>query len=282
MKLPTAFGGAGVLRLVALIAISMIALIPRAAAQRIAAEPIPTTFDESAGGYAVVVELAPEDLPLQPDEVLLAAEAQNWTAMAVAVCTLAAWGLRRYTDPRGWLHTRAGMLVVTGISAALTAIAHALSMPHPTVATVAAAGLVAAVFALVAATNPTTLSTRARAATDSGLALLAAVLLLLSPSLARADEPPPLLLPLRAPLVLPMPSAPDPTPIPAQDLAAKLGVVRGQIDALALQLGAPLPKTLPPQFWDTTPGKVVAWTLFGLGLAATGAQTGIAIWQAVR
>lgn len=134
--------------------------------------------------------------------------------------------------------------------------------------------------------TPGTVERKAGPPPPSLLLPLLAVLLLPAPALA--DDPPlpiaeaPVLAPTRGQLVLPAEAAPNPAPIPASDLAGKIGVARNQLELLAVQLGVPVPRTLPPAFWDTTPGKVVSWTLFGVGLAAAGAQTGISIWQQVR
>lgn len=230
---------------------------------------------------APVVDLAPDDAAQLGGQALRAVDEHDWTSAAIAFCVLFAWALRRFTYPLSWAHTRGAALGIAAASGVASAIAHALSGGVHTPTSLVIVGVMAAVMALAAATNPTTLSTQARAATDSTLALLL-VFLLVAPNVAHADPPPPPLPPVAAHVVLPAPAAPDPAPIPAAALAGKLTIARNQLEALAEQLGVPVPKTLPAAFWDTTPGKVVSWTLFGMGIAAASAQTGISIWQTVH
>ncbi len=283
-----ALGALGALRQLAALFLLLAALLLTQSAQ---AAPMSSmdTVDASTSSVptsvlplAPVVDLAPDDAAQLGGQALRAVDARDWTSAAIAFCVLFAWALRRFTYPLSWAHTRGAALGIAAVSGVASAIAHALSGGVHTPASLVTVGVLAAVMALAAATNPTTLSTQARAATDPTLALLL-VFLLVVPNVAHADDPPPPPLPpVAAHVVLPAPAAPDPAPIPAAALAGKLTIARNQLEALAEQLGVPVPKTLPAAFWDTTPGKVVSWTLFGMGIAAASAQTGISIWQTVH
>lgn len=81
----------------------------------------------------------------------------------------------------------------------------------------------------------------------------------------------------------------DPVPTPAQ--AAQVTSPTPSVDVAAIQaadkalhdlqgrLGLP-PGPPPSGFWDTTPGKVLQWTLYGLSVASASALSGIGVWQA--
>jgi len=108
-----------------------------------------------------------------------------------------------------------------------------------------------------------------------------ALALVALPSIAFADDAPPPA-PVRAPLVLPTIAAPDPAPVPAMELAGKLQLARGSLDALALQLGVPMPAKIPVQFWDTPAGKGITITLTVLGGLLAAGQTAAVIYTQVR
>lgn len=114
----------------------------------------------------------------------------------------------------------------------------------------------------------------ALARTLAPIALVAPFLLVLSlAASARADGPPP-----------PPTAATSAQAVQAQGAPplAQVAAADQMIHEIAQNLGVPTQAALPPTFWQTTAGKVLQWTFYGLGVLSGLTLTAISLYETLH
>ena len=227
---------------------------------------------------ALVPALPSVDVP----RAVAAVQSHDWQAVATVALPVLAWALRRFeASPVAWVHSKAAGIVIPFALALVGALAPVLDSGHFTIAALVSAVTVA-IGSMLAVSNPSTAAIDDPMARPRHLPMSMLVGALLLSSVAHADPMPTAAKPIAA-----LPSAPvalvAAAPVAPQSVdpvTARLAALNDALAALQAKSGAPV--GIPPSFWDTKAGQVLAVTLTVATIVTSAAGSAAGVYAAVK